>query len=83
MACDDGVHFPQMLRLLGEILREPAFPAAELEAMKREEKQALEQGRTDPQALAMNALQRKLRPYPQADLPVENAFCACASRLVL
>jgi zinc protease len=61
-------NFPPMLRLLGEILREPAFPAAELEAMKREEKQALEQGRTDPQALAMNALQRKLRPYPPADL---------------
>jgi zinc protease len=61
-------HFPQLLRLLGEILREPAFPAAELEAMKREEKQALEQGKTDPQSLAMNMLQRKLRPYPQADL---------------
>ncbi len=61
-------NFPRLLRLLGEILREPAFPAAELEALKREQKLATEQGRTDPQSLAMNALQRKLRPYPKADL---------------
>jgi zinc protease len=61
-------NFPRLLRLLGEILREPALPAGELESMKREQKQALEQGRADPQALARVALQRKLRPYPKDDV---------------
>jgi zinc protease len=59
---------PRMLRLMGEVLREPALPANELEAIKREQKQALEQARTDPQALAQNALQRKLHPYPKSDI---------------
>src|SRR5262249_49628029 len=61
-------YFPRLLRLLGEILREPAYPASELEAMKREQKQALEAGRTDPQSLALNALGRKLRPCPKSDI---------------
>ncbi|HKB41818.1 MAG TPA: pitrilysin family protein [Gemmataceae bacterium] len=61
-------NLPRLLRLVGEILREPAFPEAELSALKREQKQRLEQGRTDPQTLALNALNRKLRSYPKTDI---------------
>ena len=40
---------PDTLRLVAEVLREPAFPPAELEKLKRERATALEDSRTDPQ----------------------------------
>jgi zinc protease len=55
---------PGVLTLLGEILRDPSFPAAEFEVYKRQLRDALEQQRTDPRALATRALQRKLNPFP-------------------
>jgi zinc protease len=55
---------PEVLKLLGEILREPSFPAQELDVLKRETRDELEQGRTEPTALAARALQRKLAPFP-------------------
>ena len=57
-----------MLGLLTEILREPSFPADEFDVLKRQERDGLEQGRTEPQALAGNALRRKLYPYPKDDV---------------
>jgi zinc protease len=59
---------PQALKLLGEILREPAFPAAEFDAMKRRSRAASEGGRTDPSALANNRLARALAQYPPDDV---------------
>jgi zinc protease len=54
---------PAALKLLGEILREPAFPAVEFDNMKRRSLAGLEAGRTDPGALANSRLQRALAPY--------------------
>ncbi len=59
---------PAVLSLLTEILREPSFPAEEFDVMKRQSREGLEQGRTEPQALAANALRRKLYPYPKDDV---------------
>jgi zinc protease len=59
---------PDALKLLGEILREPAFPAAEFEQMKRRSHQFSEIGRTEPTTLANNRLQRALSPYPPGDV---------------
>ena len=59
---------PAVLELLGEMLREPTFPAGEFDVLKRQTRDALEQGRTDPQALAFRALQRSLSPYPKDDV---------------
>jgi zinc protease len=58
---------PAALDLLTEIVREPSFPAEEFDVLKRQERESLERGRTDPQALAANALRRKLYPYPKDD----------------
>jgi zinc protease len=56
---------PAVLKLLQEILRTPTFPEEDLGILKREARQGLEKGLTDPQALATNALGRKLNPFPK------------------
>jgi zinc protease len=59
---------PQAIALLGEILREPAFPADEFETMKRRAVTMSSTMRTQPQMLAMNRLQRALSPYGADDV---------------
>ena len=59
---------PAAITLLGEILREPAFPEAEFDAMKRRSRARSEMMRTEPSALAANRLGRALSPYPPDDL---------------
>jgi zinc protease len=55
------------LDLVAEILREPSFPAAELETLKRERIAELEQGRVEPREIAVRALGRYGNPYPRGD----------------
>ena len=55
------------LDLLAEIMREPSFPAAELETLKREDIAELEEGRSDPRSIAVRALGRYENPYPAGD----------------
>jgi zinc protease len=61
-------NFPAVLELVVEVLREPAFPADEFDIVKREFKEELDRGRTDPKDLAVRALQRRLNPYPKDDI---------------
>jgi zinc protease len=62
---------PQALQLLGEILREPAFPPDEFETSKRRMTSMLSAGRTEPAALARNKLSRALSPYSMDDVRYE------------
>jgi len=59
---------PQALELLGEILREPAFPPAEFETSKLRMASMLDSGRTEPNTLARNKLSRTLSPYLKDDV---------------
>lgn len=59
---------PEAIKLLGEILREPAFPAEEFDAMKRRSRAMLEAARSEPTSLAGNRLSRTLAPYDPADV---------------
>jgi zinc protease len=59
---------PKALTLLGEILREPAFPEAEFETRKRGLKAGLAASTTDPSTLAGNRLSRALSPYGTDDV---------------
>ena len=59
---------PKALTLLGEILREPAFPAEEFETSKRRMASMLSAGRTEPRTLARNKLSRTLSPYSKEDV---------------
>ncbi len=59
---------PKAIALLGEILREPAFPAAEFDTAMRRTRNGLAAASTDPAALANNALARSLSRYPKDDV---------------
>jgi zinc protease len=61
-------NLPAVLRLLGEVLREPTFPQEELDLLRREVLEKLEKDRSDPQALSMYALHRRTDPYPPGDV---------------
>ena len=58
---------PEVLKLTAEVLREPSFPANELEQLKRARATQLEASRTDPQAIASRAIARHANPYPAGD----------------
>jgi zinc protease len=57
--------FPETLRLVAEMLRRPAFPASELEQIKRAALTGIDSQKSDPQALAGVSLSRHLGPYPE------------------
>jgi zinc protease len=59
---------PAALKLLAEILREPAFPEEEFEIQKDRMVQGASSVRTEPMPLAMNRLSRSLSPYPRDDV---------------
>jgi len=53
------------LRLVAEVLKEPAFPAAEFEELKRASLTSAEAQRGEPGAIAGERLTRHLSPYPR------------------
>jgi zinc protease len=57
-------NLPAVLRLVAEVLREPAFPASEFEQLKRSALTSIESRKSDPDALADLQLTRHLNPYP-------------------
>jgi zinc protease len=59
---------PRALELLGEILREPAFPVEEFETAKLRTAWMLSAGQTEPGALARNKLSRAQSPYAKDDV---------------
>jgi zinc protease len=61
-------HLPEVVKLLGEILREPSFPEKDLETHKRARIEGLRSQLKDPLALATGALDRALSPRPATDI---------------
>ena len=57
-----------VLEIVRQILREPTLPAADFEVMKNERIATLEQGRSDPNSLGTNRLERLLSHYPSDDV---------------
>lgn len=53
------------LRLVAEIMKEPAFDAKEFELLKQEQLAALDQQRSDPQSIAQRTIQKKISLYPK------------------
>jgi len=53
------------LRLVAEVLRSPSFPESEFDELKRSALTSAEARRSDPSALASEALRRYLHPYPK------------------
>ena len=63
-----NANLAETLALVAEVLREPSFPAAEFETLKREELAALESQRQSPESLTARALARYRNPYPSDDI---------------
>jgi zinc protease len=60
-------NLPAVLTLVTEILKEPAFTADEFEKYKNERIADIESQRSEPQAIAINKIQRHINPYPKSD----------------
>ena len=58
-------NFVPAMELVAEMLRKPAFDSTEMETLRNEQLAQLESGRSDPQALAVLAMQRTLTPRPK------------------
>jgi len=61
-------NLPAVLKLVAEALREPAFPASEFEQLAQEQLAQIENLKSQPQLLALNAFTRHLNPYPKGDV---------------
>lgn len=61
-------NLPAVLRLVAEVLREPAFPQAEFDQLKNEMIAGIEQQKSEPGAIAVNNLLRHINPYPKGDV---------------
>jgi zinc protease len=62
-------NLPAVVRLVGEILREPAFPAGEFESLKQESLAGLETQKSEPSSVAINFLSRHFN-YRQKGHPL-------------
>ncbi len=58
---------PEVLALVGEILREPSLPETELELIKQAEVAGIESQLTEPAALAQTTVRRAIAPYEKGD----------------
>ena len=64
-------NLPGALKLLAEALRQPVFPADQFEQLRQENLAALEQEKSEPQAMARRAFTRRLAPYAKEDARYE------------
>jgi zinc protease len=62
-----AANLPDVLKLMAQAVETPALKPGEFEQVKRERRTRLEQGRTDPTAIARRALAREGNPYPPGD----------------
>jgi zinc protease len=58
---------PATLALVTEAMREASFPASELEELRQANLAAVEQQKSEPQALGMITFNRHLNPWPRGD----------------
>ena len=61
-------NLPAVLRIVGDMLKHPAFDANEFDKLKQEQMAQIESQRSEPQSLAFTAFQRQMNPYPKEDI---------------
>ncbi len=61
-------NLPAVMRLVTEVLREPSFPDAEFDQLKREQLAAIEQNKSEPTQIAFTNFGRILSPFPKGDV---------------
>ena len=65
---------PAVIALVGEVLREAAFPDDALEELRRQMLAAIEAQRKEPESLIANAIARHGDPYPRGDVRHARSF---------
>ena len=60
-------NLPAVLRLVAEVLREPAFPEKEFDLLKQENLAGIEQQKSEPTQIAFTAFNRQINPFPKGD----------------
>ncbi|MFZ1516462.1 MAG: pitrilysin family protein [Saprospiraceae bacterium] len=61
-------NLPSVMKIVADMLKNPAFSEKEFEELRNEQLAGTEEQKSDPQALASNALSRHLNPYPKGDI---------------
>ena len=61
-------NFPAVLHLAAEVLREPVFPEKEFEELRQENLAAIEQQKSEPDAVGSTFYQGHMSPYPKGDV---------------
>jgi zinc protease len=61
-------NLPEVLKLVAEMLREPAFQAKEFDELRQQNLAEIESQKSEPQAIGSNAYQRHMAPYPKGDV---------------
>ena len=56
---------PEVVNLIGDVLRHPRLESSELEVIRRQVITSLEQSSTDPSALGPKSVEKRLSPYPK------------------
>ncbi len=56
---------PGVIRLMGELVREPAFPDTEFTTLKRQQLASIEQSRSEPMFRAQTVLAQHMSPWPE------------------
>ncbi|HEX3837674.1 MAG TPA: pitrilysin family protein [Steroidobacteraceae bacterium] len=69
-----GENLPALLDLAAEVLQQPAFPADQLDEIKRQRLAQIESSRSEPQSLASQAERRYLSPYAPGDFRYAATF---------
>ncbi|SEQ88690.1 M16 family metallopeptidase [Neolewinella agarilytica] len=55
----------EVIKLVGEIMRNPSFPEEEFAKMKKEQLAGIEQSRSDPQAIAFTEMSKRTNHFPK------------------
>jgi zinc protease len=61
-------NLPEVMKLVGDMLKNPSFTPEEFEKLKEEQLAAIESQRSDPQALAFTSFRRTMNQYPKGDI---------------
>ncbi len=61
-------NLPAALGLVAEMLKDSTFPANEFDQLKQQALAGMENMKSQPQAIAVISLQRRLNPYPKGDV---------------
>ena len=67
-------NFIPTLKLVTEVLRQPAFPADEFDKLIQENLSSIEERKSDPQAIAQVTASRIFNPFPKNDFRYEMNF---------